>query len=127
MMAPLYRVKVGASFEASHRLRSYRGKPEAAHSHEWKVEVEVETARLDSEGMVLDFHELDSRIKALVGRFEGKQIHEIPPFTDLPPTAENLARWFHDELKPRISKNGVRIVEVRVFEEPDFSAAFRDD
>ena len=35
---PVYTLRVGARFEAAHHLTSYKGVPEPAHGHSWRVE-----------------------------------------------------------------------------------------
>ena len=45
----MYRLKVTDSFSSAHQLRGYQGECEELHGHNWKVEVEVEGEKLDSE------------------------------------------------------------------------------
>ena len=97
-----YRARIEAFFEAAHNLRLYRGKPEPLHGHSWKVEVEVEAQKLDGEGMAMDFVELREALQALVNQVHYKYINEVRPFTDVAPSAENLARWFFDGLEPTV-------------------------
>ncbi len=125
-MADRYKVKVEAFFEAAHNLRSYHGKPEPLHGHSWKVEVEVETALLDSEGMALDFVELQQAVSTLAKRLDYTYINEVPPFTDMNPSAENIARWFFGELASTFQKRGMKIKEIRVWEGRHSSAAYAE-
>ncbi|MEW6040223.1 MAG: 6-carboxytetrahydropterin synthase, partial [Elusimicrobiota bacterium] len=37
----MYKIKVVKNFSGAHRLRNYKGKCEALHGHNWKVEVSV--------------------------------------------------------------------------------------
>ena len=124
-MTPCYRVWVEAFFEAAHNLRSYHGCPEPVHGHSWKVEVEAETAELDAEGMALDFGELRGAVGALTKRLDHTYLNDVAPFTDLTPSAENIARWLHDELHLVVERLGGKMVEVRVWEGPHASAAYR--
>ncbi len=120
-----YRVRIEGFFEAAHNLRSYKGKPEPLHGHSWKVEVEMEAPKLDGEGMAFDFVELEDALKKLTGRLNYTYINEVPPFMDIAPSAENIARWMHDELFSVVTKGGCSIVEVRVWEGRHSSAAYR--
>ena len=121
-----YRVRVEAFFEAAHNLRSYHGAPEPLHGHSWKVEVEIESDRLDEEGMAFDFVEIRDALNALTKKLDYTYINEIPPFTDMTPSAENIARWFYHELIPTIAKENCRLVEVRVWEGRHASAAYSE-
>ncbi|HLG20567.1 MAG TPA: 6-carboxytetrahydropterin synthase [Bdellovibrionota bacterium] len=121
-----YRVRVEAFFEAAHNLRSYKGSPEPLHGHSWKVEVEVEADRLDQEGMAIDFVELQSVVQALTKKLDYTYINDVPPFTDIAPSAENIAKWYAEELRSFAANNRCRVVEVRVWEGRHASAAYRD-
>jgi 6-pyruvoyltetrahydropterin/6-carboxytetrahydropterin synthase len=124
-MTDCYLVRAEAFFEAAHNLRSYHGNAEPVHGHSWKVEVEVEANRLDSEGMAVDFVELTAALTAVVKKLDYTYVNEVPPFTDLSPTAENIATWICRELAGAIGRHGGKVREVRVFEGRHSSAAYR--
>ncbi len=115
-------LRVRERFEASHHLRSYHGRPEPSHSHPWQVEVALVSARLDAEGMGVDFVAVKAALRELVEPFAGADINTVAPFDQLAPTTEHLARWFHHELERRL--RAARIVEVTVWEGPDCSATY---
>jgi 6-pyruvoyltetrahydropterin/6-carboxytetrahydropterin synthase len=122
---PSYTLRVQERFEAAHALRSYRGAPEPVHGHSWRVEVALVTEELDDEGMGFDFVEVKEALRELAGRFHHGNVNDIPPFDQVTPTTEHLARWFHGELARRLAP--ARVAEVTVWEGPDCSATFRDD
>ena len=51
----MFEVSVTMSFGAAHNLRGYRGKCEALHGHNWKIEVVYTAKTLDKIGMATDF------------------------------------------------------------------------
>ena len=118
-----YTLRVRDRFEASHWLRSYRGKPEQIHGHSWQVEVVLETDTLDDEGMGFDFVEIRAHLRELAARFDHNDINSVAPFDTLSPTTEHLAVWFHDELRRRMPSAGV--AAVTIWEGPDCSATYR--
>ncbi len=120
-----YRVRIEGFFEAAHNLRSYHGKPESLHGHSFKVEVELEAPKLDKEEMAFDFVELKNALEKRIRLLDYTYLNEVPPFTDVAPSAENLARWFFDELEDMAHSGGCRIVEVRVWEGRHASASYR--
>ncbi|MFH1263419.1 MAG: 6-carboxytetrahydropterin synthase [Pseudomonadota bacterium] len=124
-MSDRYLVRTEAFFEAAHNLRSYHGKPEPLHGHSWKVEVEVEADGLDSEGMAVDFVQVTSALTGVVKKLDYTYLNEVPPFTDLAPTAENIAAWICRELAGPVGRQGGKVHEVRVFEGRHASAAYR--
>lgn len=118
-----YTLTVRDRFEAAHFLRSYQGQPETVHGHSWQVVVTLETDELDDEGMGFDFVEVRRHLRELAGRFDHGDINETPPFDELSPTTEHIARYFFTELKVRLPNSG--LVAATVWEGPDCSATYR--
>lgn len=120
---PAYTLRVGTRFEAAHHLTSYRGGPEAAHGHSWRVEACLETEGLDGEGMAYDFVAVKRALDALAARLDHRDLNTVPPFDRESPTTERIATWFHAELAGALP--GAPLAEVTVWEGPDCSATFR--
>src|SRR5882672_9349814 len=121
----MFEVAVEHSFAAGHALRGYKGKCENVHGHNYRVRVTVSGEKLDSIGLLMDFVELRSAIRALVERLDHRFLNELAPFDRLNPSAENLAKYFCDGLAPQIQSDGLRIVAVTVWETDNASATFR--
>jgi 6-pyruvoyltetrahydropterin/6-carboxytetrahydropterin synthase len=119
-----YTLRVRERFEAAHHLRSYRGAPEPVHGHSWRVEAVLRADELDDEGMGFDFVEVKRVLGELAGRFHHRDVNVVPPFDELSPTTEHLARWFHQELRRRLA--GADVAEVTVWEGPDCSATYAE-
>ena len=121
----MYRLKVKAEFEAAHRLNGYDGKCSRLHGHNWLVEAEVEGERLDNLGLLVDFKELRQMLKDALGKWDHQYLNELPDFIGLNPSAENMARLVFDDLAAALlSKEGVRIVAVNVWESPHSCATY---
>jgi 6-pyruvoyltetrahydropterin/6-carboxytetrahydropterin synthase len=97
----MYKIKVEAYFSAAHNLRNYRGKCEELHGHNWKVELEVSSSRLDKSGMVADFKCLKSELNKILEKLDHKYLNNIPYFKKANPTSENIARYIYGRLKAR--------------------------
>ena len=54
---------------------------------------------LDKAGLLLDFKDLREVMKHVIDRLDHQMINEIEPFTVLNPSAENLAKYFYDEIE----------------------------
>jgi 6-pyruvoyltetrahydropterin/6-carboxytetrahydropterin synthase len=118
-----YTLRVVARFEAAHHLTAYRGAPEPAHGHSWRVEAVLEAAGLDAEGMAWDFVEVQGALRELAARLDHRDINTVPPFDRASPTTERIAAWFFDGLTARLP--AVPLAEITLWEGPDCSATFR--
>ncbi|MBN1531409.1 MAG: 6-carboxytetrahydropterin synthase QueD [Spirochaetes bacterium] len=88
----MYQLSVEESFASAHQLRGYKGKCEKLHGHNWRVILTVRGDSLDSVGLLVDFGELKAIVRKICAVFDHQFLNEIPPFTDINPSSENLAR-----------------------------------
>ena len=117
----MYRVGIRGHFDAAHHLRGYDGACARQHGHSWVVEVAVESQYLDSLGMVVDFRLLKGTLKSKVlDILDHRDINEIDIFTEINPTAENLARWIYEKMR----EGGPMVIEVKVWESPESWASY---
>jgi 6-pyruvoyltetrahydropterin/6-carboxytetrahydropterin synthase len=94
----MFRVTVEDTFAAGHALRGYRGKCENVHGHNYKVRVTLEGSALNSIGLLYDFKDLKEAIHCAIRKLDHQFLNDVPPFDVLNPSAENLARYFYDEV-----------------------------
>ncbi len=112
-------------FGAAHQLRLAPGEGERLHGHNWRVRAFVRTKELDSRGFVLDFADLAKTLRDIVEPYEHVFLNEIPPWDDVNPTAENIARHVAEELQRRVGADGrVRVARVMVFETDECCATY---
>jgi len=121
----MYELTVETWFSAAHNLREYKGKCEALHGHNWKVEVTVTAEKLDSAGMVVDFKILKKETEDLLETLDHKYLNDIPPFDAINVTAENIARFIFEELSGRLNDGNIRVAMVRAWESHNAAAAYR--
>ncbi len=121
----MFEISVEHSFAAGHALRGYKGKCENVHGHNYKVQVTIAGEQLNSIGLLMDFVDLRAALKAIVERLDHRFMNEIPPFDRLNPSAENLAKYFCDELALAARQHGAQIRAVTVFETDTTSATYR--
>ncbi|MCC7497403.1 MAG: 6-carboxytetrahydropterin synthase QueD [Bryobacterales bacterium] len=124
----MYEVVVEKTFAAGHALRHYKGKCENVHGHNYRVQVTIEGEKLNAIGLLVDFVELKRVLMEVVDYLDHKFLNDIPPFIELNPSAENMARYFHDEIMKsieRIADVPVRLREVRIWETDTSIAAYR--
>ena len=110
-------------FAAAHQLKLYDGSLEPLHGHNWKVTVTVSAERLDSIGVVMDFHELERLVDEIVRPWHNRHLNEVEPFvSELNPSTENVAYAVGRGLKLPV---GVRLESVEVWETAENSAIYR--
>ena len=130
MGAPVYEVSKDFIFSAAHQIRMHGGKCERLHGHNWRIRVHARAARLNPIGMVVDFADLQKMVVELCAKFDHQNMNEVPPFTEVNTTAENLARYFYDEASRRLlaSESGrVMIARVEVWENDGSLAVYREE
>ena len=115
-----YTVRVEARFEAAHFLREYRGISEPLHGHSYKVEADLEGrgGGVDEDAIAVDFVSAKRKLEALAKTLDYGCINEVPPFTSVNPSAENIAAWFAEELQREVADEGAVVVAVTVWEGP---------
>ena len=120
----MFQVSVDESFSAGHALRGYRGKCENLHGHNYKVRVTLEGDHLDSTGLLYDFVHLKQIIQGVVRGLDHKFLNDQPPFDEVNPSAENIAKYFYEEASKQMREqpNGARIASITVWE-TDVTAA----
>jgi 6-pyruvoyltetrahydropterin/6-carboxytetrahydropterin synthase len=114
----MFQVSVEDTFSSGHALRGYRGKCENVHGHNYRVRVTVEGPQLDSIGLLVDFTLLKQVMREIIGRLDHQFINDLEPFRAVNPSAENLAKYFYDEMQHGL-KNlppGARITDAIVWE-----------
>jgi 6-pyruvoyltetrahydropterin/6-carboxytetrahydropterin synthase len=120
----MYEVTIETHFSSAHRLRQYTGECERLHGHNWNVRVSIVSEKLNDLGMVIDFKELKGRANTLVDKFDHQYLNEVPPFTELNPTTENIARYIFDELSKIINTDSIKVSKVTVWESPTCCASY---
>jgi len=120
----MYRLKVIDCFSSAHQLRGYRGKCEALHGHNWKVEVTVTGERLDSIGLLIDFKDLKEIVHAVLTQLDHKFLNDIPPFDELNPSSELMAQHLYTTIQDRLPGK-VSLEAVCVWESENSCAEYR--
>jgi 6-pyruvoyltetrahydropterin/6-carboxytetrahydropterin synthase len=121
----MFEVSVEQTFAAGHALRNYRGKCENVHGHNYRVLVTIQGAQLDSIGLLVDFVEVKKLMGRVVDRLDHQFINDLAPFDILNPSAENMAKYFYDEISAGLGSSQVRVGEVKIWETDTSSATYR--
>lgn len=121
----MFAIEVESEFTATHQLRLGDGSLEARHGHVWRVTVRVEASGLDALGTVVDFHEVQEALGAVVKPWNNGHLNDVAPFDGaVNPSAERVAERIAELLGPRVAGMAAeaRLVSVRVTEAPGCAA-----
>ena len=126
----MFEVSVERTFAAGHALRNYHGKCENVHGHNYKVRVTLEGADLDAAGLLCDFVDVKRLMDGIIERLDHQFLNDVAPFDQLNPSAENIARYFYQELRRGLLEAPpaapVRIGEVKIWETDTTTATYRE-
>jgi queuosine biosynthesis protein QueD len=120
----MFEVSVEQTFAAGHALRNYHGKCENVHGHNYRVEITIAGEQLNSIGLLVDFVEVKRLMSGVVDYLDHQFINELSPFDVINPSAENMAKYFYDEVSRGIPGE-VRIAQVKIWETDTAAAVYR--
>ena len=126
-MAARYTLKILTDFASAHTLRDYPGACARMHGHNWKVEAEVIATKLDEVGMGVDFKVIKQATRAIAARLDHRYLNELDPFTEVNPTAENIAAYFHRELSAELNNDRIKVHAVTLWETERACVRYAED
>jgi 6-pyruvoyltetrahydropterin/6-carboxytetrahydropterin synthase len=98
----MFQVSVEETFSAGHALRGYKGKCENVHGHNYRVQITLEGPQLDNIGLLVDFTRVKQVMREVIKRLDHQFINELEPFTSVNPSAENMAKYFFEEVSSQL-------------------------
>lgn len=105
--------------DAAHFLPTHEGKCRNLHGHRWHVIVEIQSCELNCDGMVVDFGD----IKEVVNQYDHRCLNDCPPFDEMQPTAENIAKVIGEQIKELIPGT-TAMVSITIAETPTSSVQY---
>jgi len=109
----MFEIYVRETFDAAHFLPNHKGKCARMHGHTWRIELTMQAEKLNN-GMVHDFLDIKAELKRVLPD------HSLLNDIIENPTAENLAKYFYEQLKERIPS----MTKVIVYESDNSGAAY---
>lgn len=137
----MYSLKIESTFDSAHFLKNHDGACANIHGHRWRVVPTLKSESLieegPKEGMILDFADFKRDLNAMTENFDHAFVVQEGSlkeatlaalmdegfrmvFVDFRMTAENLARYFFDELK----RLDYPVSSVEVYESPKNCAVY---
>ena len=122
----MFVLKIVTDFASAHSLRNYPGDCARLHGHNWQVEVSICSEVLDDNGIAIDFREIKKQTKLVIKRLDHQYLNEIKPFDVLNPTAENIAKYFFEEVGLLINSENVKVKEVLIWQTPRSAVTYSE-
>jgi 6-pyruvoyltetrahydropterin/6-carboxytetrahydropterin synthase len=123
----MFQVSVEETFSSGHALRGYKGKCENPHGHNYRVQITLEGPQLNDIGLLIDFTHLKEVMRGIIKRIDHQFLNDLEPFTTLNPSAENMAKYFYDEVSGQLKDlpPGAKVSGVIVWETDTALAKYR--
>lgn len=86
------------------------------HGHNWKVELEAVATALDDVGMGIDFKKMKMVAREIGDRLDHRYLNELEPFTEINPTAENIAAYLYREISAQLNTDTIKVSAVTLWE-----------
>lgn len=109
-----FAIRIDRSFAATHALRLPDGKLEPVHGHGWSVGVVIACTDLDAMDCVMDFHDLERQLDAVIKPWDRGHLNDLEPFcSGVNPSAERVAESIAAglALPPRVNLERVEVGE----------------
>ena len=120
----MYEISVLSHFSGAHRLRYLRGKCEALHGHNWKIEVTWGSNRVGQDGVTIDFKVLKEKLENVLEPLDHTYLNDLPYFSGKEPSAENFAKYIFDQLKKELKRHHGVLKKVTAWESETASATY---
>ncbi|HYA03747.1 MAG TPA: 6-carboxytetrahydropterin synthase QueD [Syntrophobacteria bacterium] len=126
-MQGVFEVYVQTHFSAAHSLKGYAGDCARTHGHNWIVEVFVKCGELDEIGIGIDFTDVKRAVKEVLAGLDHFNLNELPAFSEVNPTSENIAKFLYGELSRKLNSDVVRVAKVKASETPGAGAFYWEE
>ena len=118
----MFTIRIETHFTASHQLTLSDGSKEPLHRHNWTVTADVGRDKVDSMGLVMDFHQLKAMVDNIIAELNNTTLKK-DYFQHNNSSAEMIAKYIYEKLEPKLPK-AVTLNHISVVEEPGCSAKF---
>ncbi|MDY2789688.1 MAG: 6-carboxytetrahydropterin synthase [Lachnospiraceae bacterium] len=108
-MVTYYKLKY--YMNASH---SFLDQPEKRHAHTFAITLFIEVLEED----FVAFYAIEKRLDQYFAHFSGQYLNDLEEFSDLDPTVENIGDYFYEELRQRLFKHKLHLMQLSISETP---------
>ncbi|KQC10853.1 MAG: hypothetical protein APR62_11150 [Smithella sp. SDB] len=120
----MYEVTIIKSFSSAHLLAQIGGKCEELHGHNFKVEVTVYARELKESGLLIDFRIAKQWLVEILDQMDHKHLNELPFFSGINPSAENIAKYICESMEQKVRASGVNVARVKIWESENAAVTY---
>lgn len=120
----MFEISVTRTFCASHQVRFGNGVLEPLHGHNWTVTVSVGAAKLDADGFVIDFHQLEQQLDAILKPLNNTHLNDARLLAGRNPSAEIICQAIGEALR---IQPPAWLISVSITEAPGCVATYRPE
>lgn len=99
-------------FNASHAVRWENGQGKQ-HNHTWEVVCELST-----EESMVSFSDIEKSLRGVLDEFSGQFLNELPEFTVINPTVENVAEHLFVKVDDVLRENDAKLLRLELSDSP---------
>jgi 6-pyruvoyl-tetrahydropterin synthase len=115
-----YSISVDSFFNARHQV-TINGSKGPLHAHSWRVRLKLRQTSDIGAHALFGFAEAKRLLNDQITPYDGKVLNNLPQFSSVPPTTENLAAILFVSVKVAASDLRIIIDSITVWESPTIS------
>ena len=122
----MYTLAVRREFIARHFLIGGDWGPENfPNSHRYILELQLEGAKLDQHGYLVDIVDVEKHLDDLVCYYKEQMLNEKPEFAGINPSIEHFSQILASALNERIEAKNISSIKVVLWEHENAWAAYK--
>lgn len=122
----MYSLAIQRDFIAQHYLIGGDwGVENELHSHQYKIEVELEGEVLNGHGYLVEIVHLESILDEVLARYREHTLNELEGFQGINPSLEHFCHLLWQALATRLNANGLDWMVIRLWENQSAWASYR--
>ena len=110
-------VGIDGFFNARHYLTK-DGEPGPIEMRSWRVEISLEGKLVDESGQLQGLDSAKTNLELLLLGYNNKLLNKVPPYDQIQPTPENIARTLYNQITSAISQEQLRVKGLKVWASP---------
>ena len=119
----MFEVSVEGHFRAEHAV-TVNGVDETAHFHDWKAVALISGPKLDEDGLLLDFLELEANLEKAIAPLRDADLNTCGVLQGNNPSAEHVAIYIADCIKDSITPPN-KLETITITEAPHCKAIYQ--